>query len=586
MDNPHANTHGFDTKELEWLANSKAANEQWPSADTPWPELPSTSGIEPEPYPLDALPGGIKAAVGEIRAVTKAPLPLVANSALAPLSLAGQALVDVMRAEHLHGPTGLFLLTIADSGERKSTCDGYFMHPIRDYEDKQAANARQGIEKHAAAMGTWEANYKGVKAKISQLAKAGSDFSEWKNKLYDLEKNKPKPPRVPRLIYTDITTESLRWNLAEVWPSGGLVSSEGGLVLGSHSMGKDPMLRCLTTLNELWHGSSIATDRHTSESFVVHGARLTIALQVQETTLLDFFDRARGLVRGTGFLSRFLIAWPESTQGTRLFAEPPEFMPALNSYNRRIGDLLDNVSIADDGSLSLITLSLTPDAKKAWVTFSNETELELGSSGKFHDVRDVANKAAENAARLAALFHIFENGAGGEIGLEAVKGASRIAAWHLHEARRFFSERALPEELANKAHLERWLVDYCRRENIATVPRRVVQQKASPRTLRKGAVLDAALDELVAEGRVRLLQDGQRKEIHVHPALWKGASPAPRIVEITAPALATAPPGAEQPPGVANVAGVAVAKPLDLTVTKLPDRTPEALEYHHASKGE
>jgi hypothetical protein len=33
---------------------------------------------------------------------------------------------DVMRAEKLTGPTGLYLLTIADSGERKSTCDGYF----------------------------------------------------------------------------------------------------------------------------------------------------------------------------------------------------------------------------------------------------------------------------------------------------------------------------------------------------------------------------------------------------------------------------------------------------------------------------
>jgi len=53
-------------------------------------------------------------------------------------------------------------------------------------------------------------------------------------------------------------------------------------------------------------------------------------------------------------------------------------------------------------------------------------------------------------------------------------------------------------------------------------------------------VLDAALDELAAEGRVRLLQDGQRKEIHVHPALRKVSSPTVRLVKTAALTLAMA----------------------------------------------
>jgi putative DNA primase/helicase len=66
----------------------------------------------------------------------------VASSALAALSLAVQAHADVRRAEKLQGPTGLFLLTVADSGERKSTCDGFFMQAIRDYEAAQAETAK------------------------------------------------------------------------------------------------------------------------------------------------------------------------------------------------------------------------------------------------------------------------------------------------------------------------------------------------------------------------------------------------------------------------------------------------------------
>jgi len=134
----------------------------------------------------------------------------------------------------------------------------------------------------------------------------------------------------------------------------------------------------------------------------------------------------------------------------------------------------------------------------------------------------VASKTADNAVRLAALFQIFEHGMGGAIGLPVFKGASRIAAWHLNEARRFFGELALPEEQANAARLDCWLLDYCRREKTNIVPRREVQRNVTPGHLRQKATLDFALAELEEAGRVQLVQDGRRKEIHINPALLKG----------------------------------------------------------------
>jgi putative DNA primase/helicase len=71
--------------------------------------------VEPEPYPLDALPDTIRAAVEEVAGFVKAPIPLVASSALAALSLACQAHIRREAGGKLHGPVGLFLLTIADS---------------------------------------------------------------------------------------------------------------------------------------------------------------------------------------------------------------------------------------------------------------------------------------------------------------------------------------------------------------------------------------------------------------------------------------------------------------------------------------
>jgi putative DNA primase/helicase len=92
-----------------------------------WPDpQPMTAKTVPEAYPVEALPDTVRAAVEEVAGFVKAPVPMVASSALAALSLAIQAHADAKRAEKLSGPIGLFLLTIADSGERKSTCDGYF----------------------------------------------------------------------------------------------------------------------------------------------------------------------------------------------------------------------------------------------------------------------------------------------------------------------------------------------------------------------------------------------------------------------------------------------------------------------------
>lgn len=82
-------------------------------------------------------------------------------------------------------------------------------------------------------------------------------------------------------------------------------------------------------------------------------------------------------------------------------------------------------------------LSFTPAAKAAWIAFHDAIEAELKSGGELYDVRDVASKTADNAARLAVLFHGFTNGIGGAVDVDSFDGASSIAAWHLSESRRF-----------------------------------------------------------------------------------------------------------------------------------------------------
>lgn len=277
-------------------------------------------------------------------------------------------------------------------------------------------------------------------------------------------------------------------------------------------------MRNLAMLNQLWDGASLPVERRTSESFTVRSARLTMALQVQESTLRSFFDSTKGLARGTGFLARFLVCWPRSTQGTRNFTEAPANWPGLAVFNERLAAILNSpVPMDPDFALTPVMLTLAPDAKAAWVAFHDAIEAELVTGGALHDVRDVASKTADNAARLAALFHTF-SGSIGPIDLDAIESASRITAWHLHEARRFLGELAMPPELANPARLEAWMLDYCHRAGTDSVPTREIQ-RCGPNGLRDKAVICSAIKELTELGRAKLVTDGKKKSVHINPAL-------------------------------------------------------------------
>ena len=421
-------------------------------------DMPLPLGIQvaSEPYPSDALPDVVRGAVEEVQAFTQAPLALVAYSALGVLSLTGQAYVDVKRAERLIGPTSLFLLTIADSGERKSTCDQFFTEPIREYERQQMEAMRPALSNYRAEMAAWESSQTGIKDNIRLKARKGDPVDSQREALRRLEDNKPVPPRVPRLLRLDETPENLAWVLAGEWPAAGLVSAEAGLVFGAHAMGKDSIMRNLALLNTLWDGGTLAIGRRTTESFTVQGARFTVALQVQEVTLRSFVERSDGLARGTGFLARFLLAWPESTQGQRLFVEAPTDWPRLSAFHQRVAELLEQpVTIDEHGALSPVVLSLDPEAKRVWVRFHDDIERQLCTGGKLSEVRDVASKAADNAARLAALFHAVELGPGDAVGPKTLENAARIVAWHVNEARRVFVGLALSPELTDTARLDR-----------------------------------------------------------------------------------------------------------------------------------
>ena len=99
----------------------------------------------------------------------------VPRAALAAVSLAVQAQVDVKRADKLAGPSSLFVLNIAESGERKTTCDGFFTAAIEQYEQEQ--RKRPVITQHKAAVDAWGSKRNGLLDLIRAEAKRGGGTS-------------------------------------------------------------------------------------------------------------------------------------------------------------------------------------------------------------------------------------------------------------------------------------------------------------------------------------------------------------------------------------------------------------------------
>ncbi|WP_215877470.1 YfjI family protein [Acidithiobacillus ferruginosus] len=486
------------------------------AAASDWEDpLPLTEHEVGDPYPLDALPGPVKATVQEVQGFIQAPTALVAASVLSALSAAAQGLANVERDKGLVGPCSLYFLSIAESGERKSAIDTTVLEGIRAYEIEEEESAK-GLRKiHAAKYRSWEAQVDGVTASIRADAKTGKPVGALESKLMQLEREKPAPVIVPRALWDDTTTEALIAGMASNWPSAAIISAEAGVVFGGHSMKKDNLTGGLATLNKLWSGEPIRADRKTEgASVILNTGRLTLGLAVQQSVVRQFFESSKGIARGSGFAARFLISWPASTQGTRFYKSMGTTM-ATHRFTVRLKDMIGATELLVDGC-NLKTVPLSPAGKAAWVSFHDGIEGELLPDREFSDNKDSASKAAENVARLACLFHLFEHGPSGQISAEHVGAAAAIVTWHLFEARRFLGEIAQPADQIAAERLDAWLL-----QQPGPVTAKAIMNKG-PTDTRKRAALDKALQELVACHRVRVSKVGKSSIVSVNPALRQG----------------------------------------------------------------
>jgi hypothetical protein len=464
------------------------------------------------PYPLDALPPLIGEAVAAYQPYGQQPLPLIACSALANVSLACQGLANVARDRLLVSPVSLYFLVIAGSGERKSAADRLFGAGVRQWE--RAIHEKMAPAVHAAKTlhDAWYIEKEAILTQIRRAALLGIDTSDLKQLYAHALRQEPIIPLVPHLFFEDVTQEALAWQLAHGWPCASLWSDEGGLVLSSQSM-QNSTTKFVALLNRLWDGQTFTAHRKTSPSFTLSHRRLTVSIMLQPLILQQLLARSDGISRQSGFLARSLMAAPLSAMGNRYYQEPPEALSAVACFQERLKACLNqSLKLDRKGCHSLPTLTFSTKAKAVWVSFFNETETGLGESRRWSAIRDFASKAAENAARLAALFHLCE-GHSQTIAVEAVERAQDIIRWHLAETHRLLVEPQAVFEQNDAQTLLTWLME---KAIPHITPRELLQY--SP--LRDKGRRDAAIDILIQHHCVQVGKCQGKTRVWVNPILF------------------------------------------------------------------
>ena len=133
-----------------------------------------------------------------------------------------------------------------------------------------------------------------------------------------------------------------------------------------------------------------------------------------------------------------------------------------------------------------------------------------------HDVRDVPSKTAENAARIAANFHVFAGENSNQISADHLDAAKSIALWHLYEAQRFFGEIEMPRENTDALKVFQWLHSKCLKEQTTFKLRRQLQGGGP---VRDSKLLNQALNVLHEHSYCRTIKVGKQIRVEVNPSL-------------------------------------------------------------------
>jgi len=356
-------------------------------------------------YPVDVIPSPLRDVILAIHYDVQAPLELIAQSVLATATLAtqaGYAVDDNGYVTYLNQ----FYLTVAEPSEGKTVIDNYVLASLRAFQ-------KDLCEMH------------------NRLLK---DYESAKRKAEKAGLTEPTPPRLPYILYNDVTREGLINCLGNGLDFAGLFSDEGGEFFGGYSLQKERVTQTISTLNKLYSGSLINSTTKKSGVIALEDKRLTAHFMIQSVVLRRTIFSTPAF-EGQGFLNRFLIAAPESTLGYRVdrvrkYHNSKE-KETFDALLRRLLGGLDKNALLRGEPIRVKTLPISTDVRRIIGVFYENVQLAMRAGGRYYRIRSYAERCREHTLKLAGLFAAVNNHE--RLELDDVTSAIELVGWYLEE---------------------------------------------------------------------------------------------------------------------------------------------------------
>lgn len=410
------------------------------------PEIVQTEAPRPlvretppaDPFPVDALGQILGAAAEAIIEKVQCPAAIAGQSVLAAATLAVQGHADIELPTGEQRPISNFFVSIAASGERKSTADQIALEPVR----RREASLRQTYESDKLTYANQDDAWQSTRKRLLSKAKTREEREQ------SLEELGPPPvaPLEPLLTCPEPTFEGLCRLLQLGQPSVGVFSSEGGQFVGGFGMNEENRLKTAAALSGIWDGDPIRRVRAGDGVIILYGRRVSLHLMLQPGVAARLLGS--GELVDQGLFSRFLVSAPDTTAGTRFWREPEASAgTALQDYQGRIRDILEAPLPFVPGKLNELQprqLGLAPAALPMFVAFCDHIEKEIGPRGSLAAIRPLANKLAQHAVRLAAVLTLVADLKAGSIASEALDQGIMLVEHYAAEALRL-TEAGAPD---------------------------------------------------------------------------------------------------------------------------------------------
>ncbi|NWK77226.1 DUF3987 domain-containing protein [Aquitalea sp. LB_tupeE] len=381
---------------VDWLTVHKPAE----LADLPLIEMetpdtgpePFERDSEPTPWPADCLPGAMQQAAQAIAEHVQAPEPLAAMAVLAAVAHVAQRIANADHPKMGAMPSSLFVLSLANSGDRKSATFSLATRPIDKAEVEQRQHHRsqtEAIEREAATA-----------------------------KPQERESILQDKPRDPRTIYSEATLEKVVRDFVKgSRPALSWSSDEAGQFFGGHTMKSDTMMAALGTLTRLFDGKGVERDRVGAESGSGFRPNVRFGLFLSGQPSVIASSLANPMLRGQGLLPRFILSCPASMAGERFLDESAleqrtDRDQRLIHYWATLGRMNQYPESLDQyGGLDLPSATLTPDATALWLNFYNATEARQAPlvGDLTGSLQAFGGRAGELAVRVATVFAVWRH---------------------------------------------------------------------------------------------------------------------------------------------------------------------------------